>query len=93
MRWHAALTTIAVLAISTAFAGSPQTVVLDLRNMTCPVCPITVKRSLEKVRDVAEAKIDFDEKTATEKYDPERATFATLVKATTAAGYPSSVHE
>ncbi len=91
MRWHAALTTIAVLAISTAFAGSPQTVVLDIRNMTCPVCPITVKRSLEKCAALRRRRSTSTRRLL--KYDPERATIATLVKATTAAGYPSSVHQ
>ena len=30
-------------------AGTPQTVTLDVQNMTCAVCPITVKKALERV--------------------------------------------
>jgi len=81
----------AVLAVPlTVFAAEPQTVVLDVQNMTCELCPITVKKALDKVPGVA--KIDLAKKTATVKFDPERANVAALVKATTNAGYPSTVH-
>ena len=76
----------------TVFAAEPQTVVLDVQNMTCELCPITVKKALDKVPGVAAAKIDIAKKTATVKFDPERANVAALVKATTNAGYPSTVH-
>lgn len=76
-----------------ALAGPPQTVVLDVQNMTCPVCPITVKKALQKVPGVADAKIDFDRKTATVTFDPDQANPVALVKATTDAGYPSTVHK
>ena len=73
-------------------AAEPQTVVLDVQNMTCELCPITVKKALDKVPGVAATKIDFAKRTATVKFDPERATVAALVKATTNAGYPSTAH-
>ena len=74
-------------------AAQPQTVVLDIQNMTCEVCPITVRKALDKVQGVAAVKVDFDKKTATVKFDPDRANIAALVKATTDAGYPSSAHK
>jgi mercuric ion binding protein len=74
-------------------AAQPQTVVLDVQNMTCEVCPITVRKALDKVPGVAAIKVDFDRKTATVKFDPDRADVAALVKATTDAGYPSSAHK
>ena len=73
-------------------AADPQTVVLDVQNMTCELCPITVKKALDKVPGVAATKIDLANKTATVKFDPDRATVAALVKATTNAGYPSTAH-
>ena len=83
----------AVLAMPlTVFAAEPQTVVLDVQNMTCELCPITVKKALDKVPGVAAAKIDLAKKTATVKFDPDRANVAALMKATTNAGYPSTVH-
>ncbi len=73
-------------------AADPQTVVLDVQNMTCELCPITVKKALDTVPGVASTKIDLTKKTATVKFDPERANVAALVKATTNAGYPSTAH-
>jgi mercuric ion binding protein len=71
-------------------AGGEQTAILDVQNMTCSVCPITVKKSLQKVSGVADAKIDFDRKTATVRFDAGKADVAALVKATTEAGFPST---
>lgn len=74
-------------------AGTPQTVVLDVQNMTCGLCPITVKKALEKVPGVEKATIDFSSKTATVSFDPDQANAAALIKATANAGYPSTVHK
>ena len=75
----------------TLFAGTLQAVILDVQNMTCAVCPITVKKALERVPGVTDAKVDFDKKTASVSFDPDKASPAELIKATGDAGYPSSV--
>jgi periplasmic mercuric ion binding protein len=84
---------IAVLAMFslTAMAATSKTITLDVKNMTCEVCPITVKKSLEKVSGVSEVKVDFGKKTATVTYDPDKTKPEALTRATTNAGYPSSV--
>lgn len=86
----AALITLMPLA---TLAATPQTAVLDIQNMTCELCPVTVKKSLEKVPGVSQARIDFAKKTATVTFDADKASTAALVKATTDAGYPSTVHK
>lgn len=73
-------------------AAEPRTVVLDVQNMTCELCPITVRKSLDKVPGVTAATIDLGKKTATVKFDPDRANVVALVKATTNAGFPSTAH-
>jgi mercuric ion binding protein len=73
-------------------AGSLETVTLDVKHMTCSVCPLTVRKALEKVPGVVEAKADFDQKTATVRFDPDKANADALAKATADAGYPSTVH-
>jgi periplasmic mercuric ion binding protein len=75
-----------------AFAGTLQTATLDVRNMTCAVCPITIKKALERVPGVSDAKVDFEKKTARVSFDPDRASPDALTRATADAGYPSSVH-
>jgi periplasmic mercuric ion binding protein len=67
-------------------AREPQTIVLDVQNMTCRLCPITVKKALDKVPGVAATRIYLAKKTATVRFDPERAAVAALMKATTHAG-------
>lgn len=76
-----------------ALAASPITVTLDVRNMSCPLCPITVRKSLEKVAGVSNVQVDFDNKTATVTYDPDKARPEALTKATTDAGYPSTLRK
>ena len=84
----------ALLAVPfAALAANPETIVLDVQNMTCSLCPITVKKALQKVPGVTDAKIDFAAKTATVKFDPDKASPAVLVKATTDAGYPATLHK
>ena len=75
-----------------AFAVTPQIVVLDVQNMTCALCPITVRHALGKVPGVADTKVDLAKQTATVSYDADKANVAALVRATTDAGFPSSVH-
>jgi mercuric ion binding protein len=73
-----------------AQAAEPQTATLSVQNMTCSVCPVTVRKALEKVPGVIKASVDYDSKTASVTFDPGKATVEALTKATTDAGYPSS---
>lgn len=75
----------------TLLAGTLQTVTLDVQNMTCAICPITVKKALERVPGVTDAKVDFDKKIATVSFDPDKTNAAALTKTTADAGYPSSI--
>lgn len=88
----ARLAAVALLTASSAYAATPQTVILDVQNMTCALCPLTVKKALQKVAGVADVKIDFNRKTAIVTFDPDKVNTAALVKATTDAGYPSTSH-
>lgn len=70
-------------------AADPRTVVLEVRNMTCDLCSLTVRKALEKVPGVVAAKVDFERKTATVTFDPARAQVEALLSATTNAGFPA----
>ena len=93
MRVLAATAALVIASATPAFAGAPQTAVLDVQNMTCSLCPITVKKSLEAVPGVTDAKVDLGQKTVTVKFDPDKAGIETLVKATTNAGFPATVRK
>jgi mercuric ion binding protein len=74
------------------FAATPQTAFLDVQNMTCSMCSITIHKALGKVPGVIQTKVDYDHKTATVTYDSDKTNTSALVKATTNAGFPSSIH-
>jgi mercuric ion binding protein len=80
-----------LLAAGVACAAPPDTVTLAVDNMTCGTCPIVVRKALERVPGVSSATVDFDKKTATVTFDPDRATSARLTRATTEAGFPSKL--
>jgi mercuric ion binding protein len=74
-----------------ALAATPQTAVLDLQNMTCALCSVTVRKALENVSGVSQARVDFVKKSAIVTFDADRTNAATLVKATADAGFPAEV--
>ena len=79
----------ALLLSANAFAGTPKTVTLDVKNMTCALCPVTVKKTLEKTSGVTKVQIDFGMKTAVVNFDADVVNVTKLTDVTTNAGYPS----
>ena len=88
-----ALLLAAALVAPSAFAGGMRTATLDVSNMDCAVCPITVRESLKRVPGVASAKVDFKTKRAWVVFDPAKAAPETLTKASADAGFPSKVSQ
>ncbi len=78
------------LASSSAFAED-KTVTLSVPGMYCEMCPATVKKALSKVPGVAKVDASFEKKQAVVTYDDAKASVETLTKATTNAGYPSTL--
>ena len=76
-----------------ALAATPKTITLDVQNMTCELCPITVRKSLGQVSGVSAVTVDLAKKTATVTYDPDKAQPEALTGATANAGYPSTVQK
>lgn len=64
---------------------------LDVGNMDCAACPITVRESLKKVPGVASAKVYFKTKRTLVVFDPATTGLETLTKATADAGFPLKV--
>ena len=88
---HLALALVAmafVLAAGAAVAAE-RTVTLNVENMTCSLCPITVKASLEAVPGVSKVDVSFERKTAVVTFDDAKASVTELIGATADAGYPS----
>ena len=81
----------ALLIALSAAADQSKRVVLDVPDMTCPLCPITIEKTLERVPGVISARADFVTKRAEVTYDPHKVGTAVLVQAVDAAGYHARV--
>lgn len=81
--------------ILTGLAGAAwaerSAVVLSVPGMNCPMCPITVRKALERVEGVEQAQVDYERRTATIFYDDKKVDVIKLTQATKDAGYPSEV--
>lgn len=87
---------IAVIGLPLVLASLPawaavQTVTLAVPGMTCPVCPITVKKALQKVTGVTQIEVSYEKKEAVVTFDDAKTTAESLTRATAGAGYPSTV--
>ena len=79
------------LIISTPVWAAPQTVTLAVPSMHCEMCPVTVKHALSGVPGVSKVDVSLEKKDAVVTFDDTRTNVQALTKATTDAGYPSSV--
>ena len=75
---------------ASAFAAA-RTVTLSVPGMYCEVCPITVKKALEKVPGVSKVDVSFKKKEAVVTFDDAKTTIKALEDATFEAGYESTV--
>jgi len=73
-----------------AFAAM-RTVVLSVPGMYCEVCPITVRKALQKVPGVSRVEVSFEKKEAVVTFDDAKTTIKALEDATFEAGYESTV--
>lgn len=88
---HRLLLTAAIALASLGARAEPQTVTLELPSMNCAVCPITVKKALERVAGVSEVEVSYQAKRAGVTYDDTETGVEALIEATASAGYPSTL--
>lgn len=81
---------LSLFSIGRVFAEE-QLVELSLPSMNCAVCPITVKKALEKVEGVHFAEVTYKTKLATVKFENTLTSIDELISATTNAGFPSTL--
>lgn len=82
--------------VVTAVAGEMKTVTLSVDGMTCNLCPITVKKALQKIDGVTDITTQYEGNKngwARVTYDTEKVKIDDLTFATEAAGYPSRVKQ
>ena len=81
---------LALAAVAAPVWAATQTVTLSVPGMTCPACPITVKKALSKIAGVEKVDVSFDRREAVVIFDDAKTNVQKLTKATEGAGYPST---
>jgi len=87
----AILTLMALMWVGLAFAATPKTVVLDVKNVTCPACRLTIEKALEQVPGITDQHVDTKAATVKVTFDPASTSESAVVKAITDAGFPATV--
>ncbi|MBJ6128243.1 cation transporter [Microvirga splendida] len=85
--------TASALMLAVGAIAAPQTVTLEVENVSCVSCAPIVKKALSRVPGVSQVTvIEADGMaTATVTFDDEKVTPEALTQATTNAGFPSTV--
>lgn len=87
------LASVLVFASTDAAFAAVRTVTLSVPGMYCAVCPITVRKALEKVSGVSTVNVSFEKKEAVVTFDDAKTNIKALEDATFEAGYESTVKE
>lgn len=61
-----------------------------IENMTCALCPVTVKAAMSAVKGVRSVEIDFLARAAHVVFDPSLTNTASIAFASEQAGYPAA---
>ena len=80
-----------VFAQSATTAATLTEVSFDVPDMTCALCPLTVKTAMSGVNGVQSVEVDFDTRSATVIFDPTLTDAAAIAEASAQAGYPAAV--
>jgi mercuric ion binding protein len=82
-----------LISLSGVISAAEQAVILSVPGMNCPVCPITIKKSLQQVAGVKSVNVSYESKTAEVSFDDKLTDIKSLMKATENVGYPSYLKE
>lgn len=73
--------------------AAERTITMNVENMTCAACPVTVRTAMKSVPGVKDVKVDFANKTAVVVFDAAQATTDAIAEASRLAGFPANVRE
>jgi len=95
MRYSLLIVAFAAALLSWPAHAAERTVVLDIKNANCVLCPPIVRQSLQRVSGVKTVKIDqanqMADFMATIIFDDAITNVSKLIAATTSAGFPARV--
>jgi mercuric ion binding protein len=77
-----------LLISSPAWAG-PKTLTLEVPGMTCPTCPVTIKKALLKQPGVTAVTVRYEKKQLDVVFDDAKTDPTAIMKSTASVGFPS----
>ena len=80
-----------LVALSLPAVAAEKTATFAVANMTCAVCPLTVKKAMTAIDGVVSATVSNETKAAVVVYDDAKASVAAIAQASTDAGYPAII--
>jgi mercuric ion binding protein len=75
---------------TSAQTAAVQTATFTIENMTCALCPVTVKSAMAGADGVTSVTINFEAKTAMVVFNPSITTLEAIAAASADAGYPAT---
>jgi len=87
----AALGLALTLLVATPASAATRTVVLSVPGMTCPSCPVTLRKALDRVPGVRVVSADLNKRTLEVKVTDSQVTDQEITSTTTNVGFPSTV--
>ena len=86
-----AFTPVAFIQSANAAATAEIAATFYIDNMTCGLCPATVKAAMSAVKGVQSVEVDLATKTAHVIFDPTQTDVSAIAAASEQAGYPAAV--
>ena len=81
-----------ILATGLSLASeADETVTFDVEKMTCATCPIVVRKAMQRVDGVKNVAVSLENRSAVVTFDPRVTTVAEIERASTDAGFPTTV--
>jgi mercuric ion binding protein len=80
-----------LFALSSPLWAAPKSVTLAVPGMTCPTCPVTLKKALMKEQGVASVVVRYEKKELIVSFDDAKTTPDAIMKSTVAVGFPSQI--
>ncbi len=82
-----------IATIVSVMFGKQQTITLQIKGMTCPLCTSAVKKTLRLTKGVISTKVLLNKKTATVVYDDKITSPKQLIASITKIGYTATTKE
>ena len=80
-----------VVLLSTSALAESRSITLAVPGMTCPTCPVTLKKALLKERGVSSVTVVYEKKELVVEFDDAKTTSTAIMKSTASVGFPSQL--